>query len=1259
MKKSNFKKLLCSALALMLAVMLVVPYAASAAETSGAGIYYNDYSSEAENREAARKLYAEVASEGNVLLKNKDNALPLGKESLGISLFGLRSELTYFAGAGSAGGDPTDPTNVSLKEALEAVGYRVNPTLADFIAAESRTSTYISAGGGMFDGGTFTYKNTGADNLALEIPISDYPADIAESFASFNDVAILVFGRQGSEGADSYRGTADILDENGNVVQEGLKHYLELTDTEEELLEYVKSQNFGKIIVLINTGVQMELGELENDNAIDAILWIGMPGAVGMTGTAQILSGEVNPSGKTVDIYPADFKKDPTYQNFNDNEQTTGVYQYSNIYSFEEFDETKSYVVGDVVARTEESEGSSGITISTNYYEFTVDHTGPWDQSHVTRFSSMSISSVEYEEGIYVGYRYYETRAHEYTSDPDWYEENVVYPFGYGLSYTTFSWSIVDTPASGTIKAGDTVDITVRVTNTGDVAGKDVVQVYAEAPYTAGGIEKAYVVLVDYVKTDLLQPGESATYTLSFDVKWMASFDDVDKNGNGFMGYELEAGNYKIKLQSDSHNVKDNCVITRTVTQNIQYDGSTDALNYNGAGNANAEAVFSQDDKYNSTGNGMATMSRADMSTEVIASFPTAPTKEDHAIDVGNFIYDTEILLQWQATSDDVEAGEAWYDNYTTMYEENKNTWTQAAEGATDIGAIQFSEMIGLDKDDPKWDEFLNQLTWSELLSFTGGQSYNSVIVERLGIPEIQAADGPGCVYNWHDTGRKGTYLPNASMVSSTWNDELVYEYGIMIGNEAMWDDVNQWYSPAVDMHRTPFSGRSFEYYSEESLLAGRISGNIIKGCQEKGLICTLKHFGVNEQELDRSGLSTWATEQTLREVYLKAYAVAIEIGNPYSLMTAMNRIGSISCDNNYHMNVTLLRNEWGFEGYTMTDMSQSSIGSSTSNADVMPRSGVDCVLTTGGTVTAQGEWDAEANTVKINGEENVITWAAVRNSAKNQLYAIAQSSVMDNFVDLSTYVGKTINASVGTSFSETVAVADVDATNAATLIYQVSDGELPAGLELNELTGEISGTPEVCGTYRVKISAVADHYVTNTQTFIMVVDNGIMSLDAGEGVDATAATVGSAYSANVTVQGYDKILAQWHELVSGSLPAGMNLDPATGAISGTPTEAGTYTFCVKTNIDAVVRSGFGTTEASRAFTSEYTIVVTLANAQTNEPAGSDDRVDQTGNDNTNTPETPDNGIDMGIISLVVAVVALVVGVYAVVSKKKDTTKTK
>ncbi|MBQ8160253.1 MAG: glycoside hydrolase family 3 C-terminal domain-containing protein [Clostridia bacterium] len=1185
----KLKQILSTVLALSMTLGMLLPNLGVA--ESAPGIFYNDYESEAANREASRELYAIIASEGNVLLKNQNHALPLGESSLGISLFGLRSELTYFSGAGSAGGDNTDPTNVSLREALESEGYRVNPTLHTFIATESRKGTYISEGGGMFDGGSFTYKNAGEDNLALEIPVADYPENIAESYKNYSDVAILVFGRQGSEGADSYRGTQDTVDENGQVV-EGKKHYLELTDDEEALVEYVKAQSFGKIIVLINTGVPMEMENLEKDEAIDAIVWIGMPGAVGLTGTAGILSGNVNPSGKTVDIWAADFKKDPTYVNFNDNEQTTGIYLYANTYAYGEFDETVDYKVGDIVGRTETTEDFRGVVVTTNYYEFTSDHpAGEWKKADVTRYTPVQVSSVEYEEGIYVGYRYYETRAAEYTANPDWYAENVVYPFGYGLSYTSFDWELVNTEATGTIEAGDQITLTVRVTNTGDTAGKDVIEVYAKAPYTAGGIEKAYVTLVDYVKTDLLASGESAEYTLSFDVKELASFDDRDANGNGFAGYEIEAGDYEILLQSDSHTVKENCVITRTVSDGICYDGTTDTLNFNGASRLNAEAIFSQDDKYNSAGNGLKTMSRADMSEEVIASFPTAPVVEDHAIEEGNFIYDTEKALAWEPAGTAKEEGEAWYSYYMDLYEANKDVWTQASAGTDEIAEIQFKDMFGVARDDEKWDAFLNQLTWEELKSVIWGQMYNSTIIERLGMPTIQAADGPGNVYNWHSLSRKGTYLPNASMVSSTWNDSLSYEYGIMIVNEAMWDDINQWYSPAVDMHRTPFSGRSFEYYSEESLLAGRIAGNIIKGTQEKGLICTLKHFGANEQEFNRSGLATFATEQTLREVYFKAYDVAIQIGNPYSLMTAMNRIGMIGCDNNFQLITTLLRGEWGFDGYTMSDMGSSSYGTSTSNTDMYPRAGLDNPLSMSIGIVAHGDWNEESKTVITNGEENIITWAAVRNSAKSQIYALTKSSLMDNFVDISDFAGTTVETAVGQTVNTSIAIpADVN-TGAATLVYELVTGNLPEGVSLNPLTGALTGTPTAAGTYPVQIAAVADHYVRNTQVFVINVDNGILSI-AGEGEDALRAAQGESYNGCVSVAGYTEIFSQMHRLTAGSLPEGLTLDPFTGVISGTPERAGVYTFTVITDLTAMARDGFVEAPLSFEYTGTYTITV-------------------------------------------------------------------
>lgn len=1187
----KLKQFLSAVLALSMGLTLLLPGLGIAEEGGAPGIFYNDYESEAANREASRELYAIVAAEGNVLLKNRENALPQGSDKLGISLFGLRSELTYFSGAGSAGGDNTDPTNVSLREALEAEGYRVNPTLHEFIAAESRRNTYISEGGGMFDGGTFTYKNAGEDSLALEIPVEDYPANIALSYEEYRDVAILVFGRQGSEGADSYRGTADTVSEDGQTI-EGKKHYLELTDDEEALVEYVKAQNFGKIIVLINTGVPMEMGNLERDDAIDAILWIGMPGAVGLTGTAAILSGNVNPSGKTVDIWAEDFKKDPTYVNFNDNTQTTGVYLYANTYAYGEFDENLDYKTGDIVGRTETTQDFRGNVVTTNYYEFVSDHpAGAWRKEDVTRYTPVQVPSVEYEEGIYVGYRYYETRAAEYTSDPDWYEANVVYPFGYGLSYTDFDWELVNTEAAGTIAAGDQISLTVKVTNTGSEAGKNVIEVYARAPYIAGGIEKAYAVLVDYVKTDLLESGESAEYTLSFDVKELASFDDTDANGNGFIGYEIEPGDYEICLQSDSHTVKDGCVITRTAADGICYDGSTDVLNYNGAGRLNAEAIFSQNDKYNSAGNGLKAMSRADMGEEIIASFPTAPVVEDHTIEEGSFVFDTEQALAWEPAGTDKEEGEAWYDYYLSLYEAGKGIWTQAPEGTDEIAPIQFSDMFGVARDDEKWDASLNQLTWEELKSVIHGQMYNSTIIDRLGMPEIQAADGPGNVYNWHSLSRKGTYLPNASMVASTWNDVLSHEYGVMIGNEAMWDDINQWYSPAVDMHRTPFSGRSFEYYSEESLLAGRIAGNIIKGAQEKGLICTLKHFGANEQEFKRAGLATFATEQTLREVYFKAYDVAIQIGNPYSLMTAMNRIGMISCDNNFRLITTLLRGEWGFDGYTMSDMGSSNYGTSTSNTDMYPRAGLDNPLSMSIGIVAHGDWDGENKTVITNGEENVITWAAVRNSAKSQIYALTKSSLMDNFVDISAFQGGTVEAAVGQALNASIAIPADAETGAASLHYEVAAGELPKGTLLNPLTGVIMGTPTESGVFAVQIAAVADHYIRNPQVFVIRVDNGILGLTSEQG-DALTAKVGEAYESCVTVSAYSVVFSQMHRLTGGSLPDGLTLDPFTGVISGTPTRAGSFIFTVTTNLTAMARDGFVEAPLSFEYTGTYTMTV-------------------------------------------------------------------
>jgi beta-glucosidase len=1206
-------------------------YSASAETSSSSDGYYPDYDSLDEAEVDARKLVEEISAEGMVLLKNKDNALPLQTAEKKVSLFGVRSEQLFYGGGGSAGGDNISPKNIRLDGALEEEGFTVNPILVDLYAKEYATGNYPDQVSERNKGTLYTDKDIG---LSTEVPVSKLDASIQRSYKNYGDVAIVVIGRTGSEGGDLSRGTAD-----GTT-----KHYLELNDTELALIAHLKEQKakgvFGKIVVLVNAGTSMELGVLQDDDAIDAMLYIGMPGETGIRAAAKILDGTVNPSGKLADLFAADFTKDPTYYNFGDNSQTSGKSNYT-------------YTVTDAT-------DADGID---------------------------SLNYVSYEEGIYVGYRYYETRAAEYTADATWYANNVVYPYGYGLSYTSFDWTVksVDTSAitagiaSGKLADDAKVTVKVEVKNTGSVAGKDVVELYYNAPYTEGGIEKSYVVLGAFAKTNTLKPNETQELTLEIEAIDLASYDYNDANESGASGYELDPGTYNLWLQTDSHNQKVNADASNPNSASGMTFEITGTTPITVGSHAN---VLSQGDKYDTTLGLTGTMTRADFKNATIASFPTAPTADDSKLTKSSLIVKTMTdKFAPGATAD--ESDEAWYNDYVNV---DTSSWKQGQDVT-----VKFSELVGLSKDDPKWTTFMNQMTWEEMCYFVEGCAYDSPAIDRLGIPAASYGDGPGQNYNWHVMD-PGVYLPCSFLLACTWNTELAEEEGLMVGNEAFFIDVQGWFAPAVNTHRSPFAGRNFEYYGEDGLLTGNIAAAVIRGYQSKGHITFLKHFAANEQETSRDGIATWATEQSLREIYLKAFRIAVENGNPRGLMTSMNRIGAVRAATNYMALKKILRDEWGFSGYVITDMATASRATTSTNIDLIARTGNGAVLTNGRYGNMQlfntfplgssgdrtnpdyenniisGDYDATKGTVVFNGKENKITYVSVRQTVQNTLYVLAQTDILRNGVSLTSYAGATLSeASLGGSYSASVAV---DPTVAKTSVLKYTlDGvsELPDGLELDEVSGTISGTPRASGEYTFDITVTADNYYTKTETFTLTVaESNTIALKTEENA---ASKVGAEYSAELScgIRGYNSVP---YEVVGGSLPVGLSLS-ADGKITGTPSVAGTYSFRVKAAIcqDEGTGGGFlgGYTEpVIRDWYSTVTITIAEADAVENKDitdlnqkvTALDSTVNGIKNDVTNLsnaePVDVTPAIVCGVIGLVLGVVAVAGVVVLFIKKKKD-----
>ena len=864
--------------------------------------YYTlDYEDKSAVEDAADALVEELESEGIVLLKN-NGALPLAAPAR-VTLLGRGSADPVYGGAGSGSVDLSTVTD--LRTGLERAGYEVNGTvyalLEDF-ASYTEQATALGTER-VYDNprGTITMDTGDSTFYIGEMPVEHYTADAVASFADYADAAIVTISRVGGEGGDLAR-DMEGYDDNYTPGQ----HMLELNQDEKDAIALAK-EHFDTVIVLINASTTMELGELEADEGVDAILWVGSPGQTGFYAVGDVLCGNVNPSGRTVDLWAADFTKDPTFVNFGD-------YQYSNLSS--------SNAAGD------------------GYF-------------------------VQYEEGIYIGYRYYETAAVEGFLD---YDQAVVYPFGYGLSYTTFDWAVTGQEL-GAVDGEISIDVTV--TNTGSAAGKEVVELYYSAPYTPGGIEKAHVVLGAFAKTGLLQPGESETVTLTMAVEDMASYDYKTERA-----WVLEAGTYALTLQTDSHHVKDGCEpIDYTVSRTTVYSGD------NHRESDRAEVTNQFDDVSalftDTPTEGYAlNMSRADFA----GTFPTAPTAAD------------------MVASDEVIAGFQPYDPAEHEDPEAKEPATGADNG------LSLIDLRGLPYDDPSWELLLDQLEADDMEELVLNGMYATVALSSIGKPATVEFDGPAGI-NSYMTSLSCTSYPSEVVIASTWNVDLVYEMGVMVGNESLANGVNGWYAPAMNLHRSPFGGRNFEYYSEDPLLSGAMGAACVSGAASKGLYCAVKHFAVNDQETNRvkgAGIAVWANEQAMRELYLKPFEYTVknavqtvsyisdqegtmsqmEMAGCTAVMSSYNRIGATWAGGSVALMDTVLREEWGFEGLVVTDFDLYGF----MYPDQAIAAGSDLILSTSAMKNLE---DTRSATALQN----------LRQACHNILYTVAHSHAMNGIV--------------------------------------------------------------------------------------------------------------------------------------------------------------------------------------------------------------------------------------------------------------------
>ena len=867
-------------LAMVLALVVVVnlicfgPMSTLISLATGAG------SISEETTDHAVQLAQNIAEEGIVLLKNDGGLLPLNSGS-SLNVFGWASTNPIYGGTGSGSLNDTYHT-VSLLEGLKNAGFSLNDDLSAFYTSYRADRPVVG-----MDSQDWTIP---------EPPADQYTSDLLNGAKSFSDTAVVIISRPGGEGADLPTDMAAVIDGSWNdgtssynssftnnsaaydEFEKG-QHYLELSKSERDMIQLVCS-NFDNVVVVYNGANAMEMGFVDEYPQIKSALWCPGPGQAGFNGLGAILSGKANPSGKTADTFLYDLTASPTWNNFHG-------FVYDNMSEF------------------------------------------PGDS-----YGSPTLPSfVNYVEGIYVGYRYYETASAENAID---YNSVVQYPFGYGLSYTSFQQEMG--PIS---ESGGTISFEVTVTNTGSVAGKDVVEVYYNPPYTNGGIEKASANLAAFAKTGILEPGKSETVKISFNAEDMASYDTY-----GAGCYVLEAGDYEISINSDSHNIIDS-----------QTYSVTSAVTYN-SGNGRSTDVTTAVNQFEAAEGDVTYLSRADGFANYAAATAAPSTmsmpEEKKAVFINNGNYDPT--------------------------EHNNAGDVMPTTGAKN--GVKLADLRGVDYDDSKWDTLLDQLTIAEmdnLIALGGFQTQTVASVSKVGTVDC---DGPASINN-NFTGKGSVGFPSAVMIASTWNQDLAKEFGRSIGNMADQMGVSGWYAPAMNTHRSAFAGRNFEYYSEDGILAGKMAANAVQGAEEYGVYAYIKHYALNDQEARRNEmLCTWVNEQAIREIYLKPFELAVKEGGADAVMSSFNYIGTEWAGGNNALCNTVLRGEWGFRGMVLTDY----FGVyGYMNSDQAIRNGTDFCLVA---------YDESTNHVVDTASATGVL--AMRQASKNILYTVVNSRAYD-----------------------------------------------------------------------------------------------------------------------------------------------------------------------------------------------------------------------------------------------------------------------
>ncbi len=880
-------------------------------------IYYEgDFATEEERVAAGAELVKQVEAEGATLLTNENAALPLS-EGAKVSLFSTSSVNIVYGGTGSGNVDSSKCDN--LKVALEKEGFQVNETLWNFYSEDGAAGEYTRGNAGAIVQDSATASGYGSAEI-VEAPWSLYEETdgVLESIESYGDAAIVVLSRIGGEGADSYF---------DHTLGDG-KNYLALNDIEREMMENIKALKdagkIDKIIVLINTSNALQVDFLKNNEyGVDATLWIGGVGQTGLNAVAEILSGKVNPSGSLADTYYYDNYAHPVMANF------TPI-QYS----------------GDL-----------------------------------TQIPEHADTYMIYQEGIYVGYKYAETRYEDYVLDQGnagdfTYSDVVAFPFGYGLSYTTFEYSDMTMEYDADAQ---TYTFTVKVTNTGDTyAGKETVQIYVSSPYTEydieNKVEKASVSLVGFAKTDILEPGESGEVTIVVDGDYVASYDAY-----GAGTYIMDAGDYHFTAATDAHNAVNNVLAAKG--QDPETNERMDA-----AGDATLVCTWNNPELDTTT------YAVSDAGADIYNRLDSSdPNMNDEVEDI---VYLTR--NDWVGTMPDVNNPVVFELNdylvqglQDQQYVTDPNATVEMPTLGADNG-LKLYDMIGKDYDDPEWDKLLDQLTFDEMVSLIGDAFHWHMPVESVNAPGTRDENGPqGLTVTLFGSGLgvQTTALTSEDVLAATFNTELAYKIGNIVGNDCLDAKVTFLYGPGANTHRSPYSGRNFEYYSEDAVLSSEIARGEVKGIEEKGVFVVFKHFALNDCEQDRIGLGVWLSEQAAREIYLRAFQGGLEDsqagGN--GVMMAYTRWGVQWSGANAGLVKGIMNEEWACNGLQITDNVLNSMVN-----------GIDGVM--GGTTTYDSmlAFMITGDGGLAGYENDPVAVAAMREACHHNLYAIANSQAMN-----------------------------------------------------------------------------------------------------------------------------------------------------------------------------------------------------------------------------------------------------------------------